>query len=99
MKNFKFFKGVDDDKRINNFITLENPLHGLIQHESNNRENTHCQHIDVKIRFIQHETNDSEIGKREFNILLDQSKKNISLFKKLFVYLKHQYDSIFNPLN
>lgn len=77
MKNFKFFKGVDDDKRINNFITLGNPLHGLIQHESNNRE----------------------IEKQELNILMNQPKKNISLFKKLFVYLKHQYDSIFNPLN
>lgn len=77
MKNFKFFKGVDDDKRINNFITLGNSLHGLIQHESNNRE----------------------IEKQELNILMNQPKKNISLFKKLFVYLKHQYDSIFNPLN
>lgn len=77
MKNFKFFKGVDGDKRINDFVILENPLHGLIQYDTNNRE----------------------IEKQELNILMDQPKKNISLFEKLFIYLKHQYDSIFNPLN
>ena len=38
MKNFKFFKGVDDDKGMNDFITMENQLHRLIQHESINRE-------------------------------------------------------------
>lgn len=77
MKNFKFFKGVDDDKGMNDFITMENQLHRLIQHESINRE----------------------IEKQELNILMKQPKKNISLFEKLFIYLKHQYDSIFNPLN
>lgn len=77
MKNFKFFKGVDDNKRVNAFITLENQLH----------------------RLTQHETNDSEIRKQELNVLSDQPKKNISLFEKLFIYLKHLYDSVFNPLN
>lgn len=77
MKNFKFFKGVDDDKGMNEFIRLGDPVHWLTQYDTNNRE----------------------IEKQELNIILNQPKKNISLFKKLFVYLKHQYDSIFNPLN